>query len=154
MIVNTGLARSKGCDEKDRWETPTRIFEKLDREFNFTLDPCCELHTAKCDMFFTEEIDGLSKSWIGENVFVNPPYSRGNIDKWVAKCLSESLSLSTVVALLPVSSSADWWHKYIVGKCEMRFVNKRIRFVGAPYPAPFSSVIVIFGRSGIKTFNQ
>lgn len=154
MIVNTELAISKGCDQKDKWETPPRLYQQLDDEFQFTLDPCCEEHTAKCNRYYTEEEDGLFQSWKGEIVFVNPPYSRGNIDKWVRKCYLES-EYATVVGLLPVSSSSDWWHKYLIGKAELRFVNKRIRFIGAPFTAPFSSIIVIWGReSSVKSFEQ
>jgi site-specific DNA-methyltransferase (adenine-specific) len=153
MIVNTELANSSGCEQKDKWETPPHIYNKLNDEFHFTLDPCCEPETAKCCKFYTEDDNGLTRSWKGETVFVNPPYSRGNIDKWVKKCLHESRS-ATVVALLPVSSSSDWFHKYIIGNAEIRFVNKRIRFIGAHFTAPFSSVVVVFGGSGIQSFNQ
>lgn len=159
MIVNTELANSTGCDQKDRWETPQRIYDKLNDEFGFTLDPCCEAKTAKCEKYYTEADDGLSQCWAGEIAFVNPPYSRRNIDKWIKKCYKESgafklSNYSLVVALLPVSTSSDWFHKYIIGKAEIRFVNKRIRFIGAPFTAPFSSMIVIWGRLGVKTFNQ
>lgn len=155
MIVNTELAKSIGCDQKDKWETPAHIFIKLDKEFHFTLDPCCENHTAKCTKYFTEEDNGLLRSWGVNSVFVNPPYSRGNVDLWVKKCYQEHIScFMTVVTLLPVSTSASWFHDYIVGKAQIRFINKRIRFVGAPYTAPFSSMVVVFGQSGIQTFDQ
>jgi phage N-6-adenine-methyltransferase len=153
MIVNTELAKSKGCDQKDKWRSPKSFYQKLNREFSFTLDPCCEAEFALCDKLYTQYTDGLSKSWARERVYVNPPYSRGNIDKWVRKCWQES-GQALVVGLLPVSTSADWFHKYIVDRAEIRFVNKRIRFVGAPFTAPFSSMIVIWGSSGVSTFNQ
>lgn len=153
MIINTELANSEGHLQKDQWETPPAIFDKLNDEFHFTLDPCCTKKTAKCKKYFTPEDDGLSRPWKKEICFVNPPYSRGNIDVWIAKCLLESSRHATVVALLPVSTSADWFHYYIVGKAEVRFVNKRIKFLGAPSTAPFSSMIVIWGRKGISSFN-
>jgi phage N-6-adenine-methyltransferase len=155
MIVNKQLAQSQGVDQKDLWRTPRHIFDKLDRICGFTLDPCCTKESALCEIFFTPEDDGLSKSWKGFTVFCNPPYSRGNIDKWVEKCYKESLDDETcVVALLPVSTSANWWHKWIVGKAELHFIERRVRFVGAPYTAPFSSVIVVWGGSEVKSFNQ
>lgn len=148
MIVNTELANSKGCDQKDRWETPCKIFEPLNAEFQFTLDPCCETHTAKCEKYFTEEENGLAQDWVGEIVFVNPPYSRGNIDKWMEKCYNESLKGSTIVALIPVSTSAKWFHNFVWGKAEIRFYKGRIRFNGAPFTAPFSSMIAIWKQDG------
>jgi phage N-6-adenine-methyltransferase len=153
MIVNKQLAESKGVDQKDLWETPAHIFEPLNKEFRFTLDPCCTNETRKCNWYLTPKQDGLSVCWKDQRVFVNPPYSRDNIDKWVEKCWKESKH-ATVVALLPVSTSAKWWHRWIVGKAELRFIERRVRFVGAPYTAPFSSVIAVFGGAGVKSYKQ
>jgi site-specific DNA-methyltransferase (adenine-specific) len=87
----------------------------------------------------------LLYDWSGETVFVNPPYSGRNLAVWVEKCYRESLRSNTkVIALLPVSTSSAWFHDYIYGKAEIRFIRGRIRFVGAKHTAPFSSMIVIF----------
>ena len=55
------------------WETPQDFFDELNKEFNFTLDPCATVKTAKCSKFYTKEDDGLSKCWSNEIVFCNPP---------------------------------------------------------------------------------
>ncbi|MES2395645.1 MAG: DNA N-6-adenine-methyltransferase [Bacteroidota bacterium] len=144
MIVNKQLANSVGCEQKDKWETPAHIFEPLMKEFKFTLDPCAEKHTAKCSLFYTESEDGLTKPWHGQTVFVNPPYSRGNIDKWVKKCYEESRHGNTIVALIPVSTSSKWFHEYVWRHATIRFYQGRIRFVGAPFTAPFSSMLAIY----------
>lgn len=142
MIATQSIISSNHLS-KDCWETPKEIFNQLDLEFKFTLDPCCLPDTAKCPTYFTPEDDGLTKSWAGHNVFVNPPYSRGNIDKWVEKCYKESWS-TRVVALLPVSTSSGWFHKYIYKIAEIRFIKGRVQFVGAKHTAPFSSMIVVW----------
>jgi phage N-6-adenine-methyltransferase len=144
MIINKELAQSKGCEQKDKWETPETVFIPLNKEFGFTLDPCCEPHTAKCQKFYTEDQNGLDKDWTGEVVFCNPPYSRGNIDKWMKKCFEEGKKGVTVVALIPVSTSSAWWHEYVWKKAEIRFIKGRVRFRGAPFTAPFSSCLAIF----------
>lgn len=113
MIINKELATSQGCEQKDRWATPDEIFLPLYAEFGFNLDPCCEIHTAKCQYFFTEKEDGLLQDWGKHIVFVNPPYSRGTIDKWMKKCYEESLKGVVVVALIPVSTSSKWFHEYV-----------------------------------------
>jgi phage N-6-adenine-methyltransferase len=153
MIGEPLSENRKKCEQKDKYGTPDKLFQKLDEEFGFTLDPCCEIVTAKCNKFYTEEDNGLTKSWKGETVFCNPPYSRGNIDLWVSKCYQESGS-AIVVGLLPVSTSTKWFKKYIVDKAEIRFINKRVRFNGATGSPLFSSMIVIWGRSGFGTFDQ
>ena len=39
--------------ESNEWETPVNFFNKLDYEFNFTLDPCASESNYKCDKYFT-----------------------------------------------------------------------------------------------------
>lgn len=149
MIVNTELAKSAGHIQTDLWQTPDPLFWSLDAEFDFTLDPCCTKETAKCQKFYTPDDDGLAQSWKGERVFCNPPYSRGNIDKWVEKMHNERYDAELIVGLLPVSTSAKWFHKWIYRKSEIRFLKGRVRFVGAPYTAPFSSMLVIYRNTDL-----
>lgn len=52
----------------DEWATPQAIFEELNKEFHFTLDPCATAMNAKCSKFFTKEDDGLAQNWGGTNV--------------------------------------------------------------------------------------
>jgi phage N-6-adenine-methyltransferase len=145
MIVNTQLANSNGHIQKDLWRTPSKIYNPLHEEFKFTLDPCCLPESALCDKYYTPKENGLIQSWSGEVAFCNPPYSRGNIDKWVEKFYRESREGALVVSLLPVSSSSNWWHKWVWKKAsDLRFIKGRIRFVGAPFTAPFSSVLAIY----------
>ena len=84
--MNTDLMFSS---KDDSWETPPSLFNILDMEFNFTLDPCCTKQTAKCKKFFTKEEDGLIQDWSKDIVFVNPPYGR-EIGKWVEKSYNEA----------------------------------------------------------------
>lgn len=57
---------SSGTDE---WSTPQDIFDKLNAEFSFTLDPCATDENHKCDKWFTKEEDGLQKSWGGGRAY-------------------------------------------------------------------------------------
>ena len=71
-------------NKNNAWCTPRDFFDELNKEFNFTLDPCCLPKSALCSKFFTPEEDGLVQSWDNEIVFCNPPYGR-EIGKWVKK---------------------------------------------------------------------
>jgi len=130
------------------WATPQDFFDKLNEEFNFTLDPCATPQTAKCKKFYTKHDDGLSKDWAGETVFVNPPYGR-EIGKWVKKCYEESLKPNTtIVILMPSRTDTLYFHRYILDKSQIRFIKGRLKFVDSVgncfSPAPFPSMIVIF----------
>ena len=141
--------------KSDEWETPQDLFNSLNDEFHFTLDPCSTHENHKCDKYYTQEDDGLSKDWVGETVFCNPPYGR-SIGKWVEKCYKESLKGSTVVMLIPSRTDTKWFHKYIYNKAEIRFLKGRLKFINRALPswneqgnyklspAPFPSMIVIF----------
>lgn len=123
------------------WSTPQDLFDQLNAEFNFTLDPCATKENAKCTKFYTKEQNGLSKDWTGERVFMNPPYGR-QIGLWVKK-----LSEIGGVALLPARTDTQWFHSYVYGKAEIRFIKSRLKFGGSKNFAPFPSMIVIFASA-------
>lgn len=140
--MNTQVMFSTG---KDDWETPQYLFEQLDSEFHFTLDPCCTPENKKCKKFYTEADNGLAKDWEGETVFVNPPYSSKMQDLWIKKCYEESMKGITVVALLPARTDTKRFHQYILNKAEIRFLEGRLKFGGgAKNSAPFPSMVVIW----------
>lgn len=49
----------------DNWATPQYLYDDLNNEFHFTLDPCADETNHKCDTYFTKEDNGLSKDWGG-----------------------------------------------------------------------------------------
>ena len=49
----------------DLWYTPEDFFKKYDDKYKFEIDVCATDDNAKCDKYFTEEIDGLSQDWEG-----------------------------------------------------------------------------------------
>ena len=128
----------------DLWETPQDLFDKLNNEFQFTLDVCATPENAKCDNFYTKEQDGLKYPWKGA-VWCNPPYGRG-IGQWVRRALFASVSGSTVVMLLPARTDTKWFHDYIYKRnnVEIRFIRGRLKFGGSKNSAPFPSMVVVF----------
>jgi len=138
--MNTVLFSSKN----DVWETPQEFFDTLNEEFQFTLDACALPHNAKCRLFFTPQDDGLVQDWKGHAVFVNPPYGR-KIAAWVEKCYHESRKENTkVVMLIPARTDTAYFHQYIYGKAEIRFIKGRLKFGNAQHGAPFPSMVVVF----------
>lgn len=125
----------------DMWETPQEFFDELNDEFHFTLDVCATKENAKCSKYYTKEQDGLVQPWEGV-VWCNPPYGR-EITKWVERAY---LSKQTVVMLLPARTDTQWFHDYIYGKAEIRFIKGRLKFGRSKNSAPFPSMIVVFRR--------
>ena len=136
----------KGCfmSESNEWATPQDLFDELDKEFHFTLDPCSTEENHKCDKYFTKATDGLSQNWGGERVFVNPPYG-SEISKWVEKSYREGTKDNTlVVMLIPSRTDTRYFHDYIYKRCEIRFVKGRLKFGDGKGSAPFPSMLVIY----------
>ena len=124
------------------WETPQTLFDQLNDEFEFTLDPCATAENAKCAKFYTKEQDGLSQSWAGESVFMNPPYGR-EIAEWCEKACYE-VDTFAMVGLLPARTSTAWFHDFIYKHSEIRFIRGRLKFSGMKNSAPFPSMVVIW----------
>lgn len=126
------------------WPTPQAFFDQLAREFSFTLDAAADKENAKCARYYTAEDDGLTQPWEGV-VWCNPPYGRG-IDAWIRKGWESAQAGATVVMLLPLRTSPAYFHDYILGKAEIRFVRGRITFKKGEkgHNAPFDSMVVIY----------
>ena len=148
--MNNELMFSSKTNE---WETPNDYFNTLNSEFNFTLDPCATSENAKCEKYFTKADDGLKQNWGGETVFCNPPYGR-QINKWVKKCYQESQKPNTkVVMLIPARTDTKYFHEFIYDestnsfkdRVTVKFLKGRLKFGNGKSPAPFPSMLVIFG---------
>lgn len=149
---------------KDEWETPPEIFDPLNAEFDFDLDPCATKENSKCEMYFTIEKDGHHRPWAESGykcAFINPPYSK--LKFWIAKSAEESKRGMTCVMLIPARTDTKAWHSYIYDYdsrrfrhgVEVRFIPGRVTFwengkpavsnkTGKKQCAPFPSAIVIF----------
>lgn len=139
--MNTDVMFSSATDN---WSTPQDFFDKLNDEFHFTLDVCADENNHKCEHYYTKEIDGLIRPWIG-TVWCNPPYGR-KIGEWVRRALFASVAGNTVVMLLPARTDTKWFHDYIYKRdnVEIRFIKGRLKFGGCKNSAPFPSMVVIF----------
>ena len=125
-MINEAMFSSNTAE----WATPQAFFDELNKEFDFTLDPCATPQNAKCARYFTKEVDGLAQSWHGERVYCNPPYGR-DIGKWVEKAHNET----------------KYFHEYIYKRHEIRFVRGRLHFNESKAGAPFPSMVVVMRQS-------
>ena len=123
----------------DMWATPQDLFDELNAEFHFETDVCAIPENAKCQKYYTPEINGLSQPWSGV-CWCNPPYGR-EIGKWVKKAAT---SKALTVMLIPARTDTKWFHDYVYNKAETRFIKGRLKFGGAQNSAPFPSMIVVF----------
>lgn len=152
--------KSRIVTPKDEWGTPQWLFDLLDQEFHFQVDAAATKENAKLPAYF-EDLDSVPTLEFGwyckgawERFFLNPPYSAGNIDRFMQKAYEESQKGSIVVCLVPCATDTRWWHNYAMKAQEIRFIKGRVRFVGydedgkqVQNSPTFSSCIVIFDLS-------
>ena len=144
MRLNKGMFTSSS----NEYSTPQKLFDELNKVYNFTLDPCATKENAKCKVFYTKEDDGLSKEWYGR-VFMNPPYGR-IIGLWIKKAYDEVIkgNVEIVVCLLPARTDTRWFQDYCLKSKDITWIRGRVKFNGNP--APFPSCIVIFKKDMLK----
>lgn len=122
--------------------TPDKLIQELENEFGSLYDPCPN-DFYEC---------GLSVSWLEklvsedkQTVFVNPPYSRGQLKKWVEKAYKEWRENNIrIVMLIPSYTDTKYFHDYIYNNAELRFLKGRLKFKGYDSKASFPSMLVIF----------
>ncbi|MCO5792816.1 MAG: adenine methyltransferase [Blastomonas sp.] len=139
MAINSALYSSRS----EEWSTPPAFFADLHAEFSFTLDPCSTRQNAKCPTFYTKAENGLSQDWGTHSVFCNPPYGR-TIGEWVRKCYEASLQGATVVLLVHARTDTRFFHDWVYGKAELRFVRGRLKFGDGKQSAPFPSLVAVY----------
>ena len=135
---------------KQNWETPQELFDKLNNEFNFDLDAAASDENHKCENYFTEEQNALEQDWSKyKSIFINPPYDSKLQTEFLKKAYETNKTHGTkIVLLIPARTDTARWHEYIFNKADIRFLRGRIKFEvdGVPHkdPAPFPSAIIIY----------
>jgi phage N-6-adenine-methyltransferase len=148
-ILSIGLipmSRITNSSETHNWMTPFELFDKLNSEMDFELDPCAETDNLGIE-YIDKEKDGLMSSWKGKTCFVNPPYGRQQT-KWIEKALREKDSLC--VFLIPARVDTRLWQDIIFKHANrICFIKGRIKFVNPKTrkkdnPSTFPSALVLF----------
>jgi len=116
--------------------TPDHIIEKLIESHSISnFDPCPN----------NPSFDGLEIEWPEDKpIYVNPPYTRGQIKKWVIKCHEEWMKGKTIIMLIPSYTDVGYFHDFIYGKARIEFLRGRLKFKGYDSTASFPSMLVYF----------
>lgn len=115
--------------------TPKSLFDKLNKIFDFKLDPCANLdYPLGTKRNMTEADNGLTKDW-NDNTFINPPFGK-NIKDWILKMNRQAMEFdeNVFVMLLPARTDTKWFQDLIMGKrCRedsvIYFLKGRLKFV-------------------------
>ncbi len=139
---------------KDDWGTPQDLFDALNEEFNFTLDPCADNNNHKCAKVLHHRAGRFGAVMGGRNGILQPAVQQKNKNKRRSNCMGAKMLQRgnrggiVVVMLIPARTDTIMFHDYILGKAEIRFIKGRVNFEidgqKSKDPAPFPSMIVVF----------
>lgn len=94
--------------------TPREWWNKLDKEFYFTIDLAATKEDTLCDTYFTKEQNSLEQEWLGVG-WCSPPWEEPDLYDWVKKAVDETSigNARTVVMLLPMRITSAWWQEFV-----------------------------------------
>jgi hypothetical protein len=136
----------------DHATTPEWVLRYVRDMGRIELDPCWNPNAttdpaARFDG--SEHSDGLVRPWrVPGLVFVNPPYSRGQIAKWVAKAHAEAWANpeTEVLMLIPCDPSTAWWEAAWDSASAVCLCAQRIRFGPHATGAKQASAVFYWGE--------
>ncbi len=104
------------ASKSNDWATPRPLVCLLDAHFGpFDLDAAAAPWNAVCSRYVTKRDNVLKNPPRARRVWLNPPYSRGMLDKFVG--LARKLVLSghwgSCTLLVPHYSSEGWWQRHV-----------------------------------------
>lgn len=132
----------------DNWQTPQWLFDRYDSIYMFGVDAAADESNHLCDCWYGpggEREDALTEEpWDHlTNIWCNPPYSRGMQRAFWLKAKECALMNGQVIMLLPADTSTKLFHEiWNSPLTTVEFLRGRVKFVGAPSPAKFGSMIV------------
>lgn len=98
-------------DMKNSWGTDPMIFNAMNKEFNFSLDAAASDSNHLVENYLTKYDDSLSVDWSAcgyKSAWINPPYGKGLIKRFMAKCIEQKYKGVTSVLLVPATLDAQW----------------------------------------------
>lgn len=118
----------------NEWYTPPEIIKAARTVMGgIDLDPASSavanercVHAAR---FYTREDDGLDQAWEGK-VWLNPPYSRGLVDRFVSKLLTDP-GVEQAVALVNNGTETTWGQALLEAGNAVCFPRGRVRYFDA-----------------------
>jgi len=154
--ASTGFYSSSAAmsSMNDTWSTPISFFNKVSKEFIFTLDAAALQSSALCSKWYgpnhpeEKRRDAFSQDWHQDAddgaIWLNPPYGK-TIKEWMKKADEESKKGATVVCLVPSRTDTAWFHDYCIHH-EVRYIRGRLKFGNAKNAAPFPSALIVMRK--------
>lgn len=141
----------------NEWYTPAEFIEAARRTMGtIDLDPASSEianQTVKAANFFTAEDDGLNHIWEG-NIWLNPPYSSGLIEKFADKLIHSDYRQAIV--LVNNATDTEWFSRLAELADAVVFPKGRVKFLkpdGTP-GAPLQGQAILYFGEDVQSFKN
>jgi hypothetical protein len=115
------------------WYTPSEFIELARKVMgSIDLDPAsCDKaqKTVRAGTFYTLETDGLVQPWFGR-VWLNPPYSKHLITRFIDKFISELPNIEQAILLTDARTDTRWFRR-LMSVSTVCLTHGRIHFINA-----------------------
>jgi hypothetical protein len=106
------------------WLTPPHIISALGGADSFDLDPCAYPGWPTAQEGYSLPSNGLAARWFGR-VWLNPPYSTGEIDRWMRRLADHGRG----TALIFARTETEIFHRHVWERAfGMLFLEGRLHF--------------------------
>ncbi len=146
--MNKGSLKQTKELNKNNWETPMWLFNRLHAVFNFTIDGASDGFNNLLPNHRTKDRPLDSSDIRLSSIFINPPFNC--LIPFLDMYLDELAFLGCF--LLPFRPETKIWHKYIWPKATIFVFNRRIQYIHPETKkeikgASFPSCLAIFGTA-------
>ncbi len=115
--------------ERDEWETPRLLFEKLNKQYGFDTDCCANEKNQKCDTYWSNDFLNYNPDKNYDYIYwMNPPFSK-------AKEMFEHFFkiVKHGVAIYRFDNPETYLWKYIYENVDWVFIPRgRVNYEGMP----------------------
>lgn len=122
---------------RDEAFTPIKYIKSVREVFKYVIDidPCStEFGNSriKARIFYSKEQNGLDKTWYG-NVYLNCPFSRGNLPIWTRELITryKNSFITQAIQLVPNDTSTNWFQQMMKFSKLACLVNERLSFINS-----------------------
>ncbi len=143
---------------ENEWYTPPSYIEAARKTMgSIDLDPASTEEANKivqAKQYYTLQKDGLKQEWRG-NIWMNPPYSQPDIEKFCTKLIESPLKQACV---LVNNATETVWFQTLLQKCVgVCFIRGRVKFIdkdGNATGTPLQGQAILYFGDNKKVFKE
>ena len=139
---------SGNVEARDNWETPQKLFDKLNKQYDFDTDCCASKDNKKC-VYWTDDFQNYRPSKYYDYIcWMNPPFSKA---KEMFKRFFSFVDYGVAIYRCD-NMETKIWQEIILENADWVFIpKKRINYEGKKgNGAVFPSALIGFGVKPIK----